>query len=81
MIEVDGMTVDAHWLPREIQELAFEKGLIPYVPNETKDNQIDAIEVVDDLELDEANEERLRETGRKKRKRGSEDPSQQLLDF
>jgi hypothetical protein len=81
MIEVDGITVDARWLPREIQELAFEKGLIPYIPNETKDNQIDSIEVVDDVEFDKANEERSREKKKKKSKRRSEDSSQQLLDF
>ena len=28
MIEVDGITVDARWLLRVIQEIAFEKGLI-----------------------------------------------------
>ena len=32
MIMVDGLPVDARYLPREIQEAAFQKGLIPYVP-------------------------------------------------
>jgi len=32
MIMVDGFIVDARRLPREIQEVAYEKGLIPYVP-------------------------------------------------
>ena len=36
MIEVDGIAVDARWLPWELQEIAFKKGLIPYVPNEKK---------------------------------------------
>jgi hypothetical protein len=32
MISVNGMLVDARSLPREIQEIAYEKGLIPYIP-------------------------------------------------
>ena len=77
MIEVDGFTVDARWLPRELQEIAFEKGLIPYVPD--KKVEIDSIGVVDDIALDE--EELSAERNKKKRRRKSEDPSQQLLDF
>jgi len=32
MIMVDGLVYDARSLPREIQEIAYEKGLIPYIP-------------------------------------------------
>ena len=32
MIEVNGLIADARRLPREIQEVAFHKGLIPYIP-------------------------------------------------
>ncbi len=32
MIEVNGLIVDARLVPREIQEEAFRKGLIPYIP-------------------------------------------------
>jgi len=32
MIMVDGLIFDARSLPREIQEIAYEKGLIPYIP-------------------------------------------------
>lgn len=32
LVEVDGLAVDARWLPRQLQQIAFEKGLIPYVP-------------------------------------------------
>jgi hypothetical protein len=32
MIEVNGFIVDARSLPREIQELAYQKKLIPYIP-------------------------------------------------
>ena len=35
MIEVDGLILDARHIPREIQEVAFRKGLIPYVPSPT----------------------------------------------
>lgn len=31
MITLDGFIVDARTLPREIQELAYEKGIIPYI--------------------------------------------------
>ena len=31
-ISVDGMIYDARSLPREIQEIAYENGLIPYIP-------------------------------------------------
>ena len=31
-IIVNGMIVDARQLPREIQEIAFQKGLIPFIP-------------------------------------------------
>jgi hypothetical protein len=32
MISVNGFIVDARRLSREIQEVAYEKGLIPYIP-------------------------------------------------
>jgi len=32
LIMVDGLIVDARSLPREIQEVAYQKGLIPYIP-------------------------------------------------
>ncbi len=32
MIQVNGFTLDARYLNREIQEEAFRKGLIPYIP-------------------------------------------------
>ena len=31
MIEVNGLLVDARMMPVEIQEIAYEKGLIPYI--------------------------------------------------
>lgn len=31
-VSVNGLIMDAHRLPREIQEEAFRKGLIPYIP-------------------------------------------------
>ncbi len=35
LIEVNGLVVDARWVPREIQEEAHRRGLIPYMPEET----------------------------------------------
>jgi hypothetical protein len=32
MAEVNGFLVDLREMPREVQEIAFEKGLIPYIP-------------------------------------------------
>lgn len=32
LIMVDGYIVDARQMPREVQALAYEKGLIPYIP-------------------------------------------------
>lgn len=32
LIQVDGFIVDARYAPREIQEMAYQKGLIPYIP-------------------------------------------------
>jgi hypothetical protein len=35
-IMVDGFVMDARSAPRHIQEIAFNKGLIPYVPADQK---------------------------------------------
>jgi hypothetical protein len=32
MISVNGLILDARYVPREIQEAAYRKGLIPYIP-------------------------------------------------
>ena len=32
MLQVDGLIVDARWLPEELQIQAWRRGLIPYVP-------------------------------------------------
>ena len=32
MLEVDGSIVDVRHMPRDLQELAYRKGLIPYIP-------------------------------------------------
>jgi hypothetical protein len=32
MLKVDGFVMDVRHAPREVQEIAFEKGLIPYIP-------------------------------------------------
>ena len=36
MISLNGMILDARYLPREIQEEAYRRGFIPYVPGERK---------------------------------------------
>ena len=32
MLQVNGLIVDVRHMPREDQEIAFQKGLIPYIP-------------------------------------------------
>ena len=32
MLQVNGLVVDARTMPREVQEIAYRKGLIPYIP-------------------------------------------------
>jgi len=32
LIEVNGLIVDARYIPRKLQEIAYRKGLIPYIP-------------------------------------------------
>jgi len=39
MISVNGYILDARHVPRAIQEMAFEKGLIPYIPGEPNDGE------------------------------------------
>ena|SRR5208282_184512 len=36
MAEVNGLLVDLRDMPREVQEIAFEDGLIPYIPADRK---------------------------------------------
>jgi hypothetical protein len=37
MAKVNGLLVDMRHLPRDLQEIAFAKGLIPYIPADRKD--------------------------------------------
>ena len=32
MLQMNGFMIDVRHAPREIQEIAFSKGLIPYIP-------------------------------------------------
>lgn len=32
LLEVNGLIVDIRDMPREVQEIAYQKGLIPYIP-------------------------------------------------
>jgi hypothetical protein len=36
MAEVNGMLVDLRDMPREVQEIAFQKGMIPYIPDDRR---------------------------------------------
>lgn len=37
MLEVNGLIVDVRTLPRAVQEMAYQQGLIPYIPADRKD--------------------------------------------
>ena len=37
MAEVNGLLIDLRDMPREVQEIAFEDGLIPYIPADRKE--------------------------------------------
>ena len=37
MLEVNGLLMDIRMCPREAQEVAFKKGLIPYIPADRQD--------------------------------------------
>ena len=39
MLEVNGFMMDARTAPREIQQTAFEKGLIPYIPADSESSK------------------------------------------
>ena len=41
MLEVNGFIQDIRNLPREVQEIAFENGLIPYIPDDEPDESTD----------------------------------------
>ena len=38
LLQVNGLIVDARHMPREVQEIAYEKGLIPYIPADRPNN-------------------------------------------
>lgn len=39
-VKVNGFIVDIRTMPRDIQEQAYEKGIIPYIPNDKKNKNI-----------------------------------------
>ena len=39
MSQVNGLMVDVRQAPREVQEIAFRKGLIPYIPADRKQGE------------------------------------------
>ena len=39
VLQVNGLTVDVRQAPREVQEIAFHKGLIPYIPADRKQGE------------------------------------------
>jgi hypothetical protein len=81
MIEVDGFIVDVRQASREIQEIAYENGLIPYIP-EPSENEAPS-PLGKSTASDKNEQETLPDYGKKERKRKPkpEDPSQLSLDF
>jgi hypothetical protein len=78
MIEVNGIAVDVRMMPLELQQIAFERGLIPYIPSQKK--QTGSIEI---RHTDLATNQKVDESGKQqgKEEKPHDDPSQQALDF
>jgi len=47
MLEVNGFLMDIRSAPRELQEVAFEKGLIPYIPADRSISEEEVVEATD----------------------------------
>jgi tetratricopeptide (TPR) repeat protein len=62
LISVNGLPMDARMAPREIQEEAFRKGLIPYLPGEGP-GDLEEVEELDSQEEDPAEENAPEEFG------------------
>ena len=56
MVSVNGFIIDIRQAPREIQEEAFRKGIIPYLPEEKVSDQSELKESIVMTELDEQDE-------------------------
>ena len=39
MVRMNGFMVDVRRVPRELQEIAFNKGLIPYIPADRRQGE------------------------------------------
>jgi hypothetical protein len=39
MLNVNGLLMDVRHAPREVQEIAFQKGLIPYIPADRRQGE------------------------------------------
>jgi hypothetical protein len=78
IIEVNGIAVDVRMMPLEIQQTAFKRGLIPYIPSQKK--QTGSIEI---RHTDPATKQQANKPGKQKGKveKPLDDPSQQALDF
>ena len=85
LIEVNGLMLDARYAPREIQEIAYEKGFIPYIPVDEKDDAPAAADNEKKPEVLSQREERERKASLKQKKKQQKDtepdPSQLSLDF
>jgi hypothetical protein len=81
MIEVDGFIVDVRQASREIQEIAYENGLIPYIPEPSENGAPSRLGK--STASDKDKQETPPDYGKKERKRKPrpEDPSQLSLDF
>ncbi|MEL6554732.1 MAG: plasmid pRiA4b ORF-3 family protein [Cyanobacteria bacterium J06621_11] len=56
MLEVNGFIMDIRSAPREVQEIAFAKGLIPYIPGEQNESVEDPAEASTEEEIEERTE-------------------------
>ncbi len=76
MLEINGLAVDARYISREMQEIAYQKGLIPYIPEAVSRRSPDKATVAEENKTPDKVPEY-----KKKEKKESIDPSQISWDF
>jgi len=81
MIEMDGLIMDVRSLPRAIQEIAYRKGLIPYVPEPVEKAPRGQPRKSTAEGTGEPKEPQHDTSKARKGKEEPEDPSQLTLDF
>jgi len=78
MVEINGFVMDIRSASRELQEMAYKEGIIPYIPTDKKTKNIFEENKIININKEEIEKQK---SHIKKKKIIEEDPSQLLLDF